>query len=49
MVMCEFQSGCQLDGAVIDQLDIGYGHIDGQVQLQGLDVLVHVASVGALT
>jgi hypothetical protein len=49
MIVCEFKSGSQLDGAVIDQLDIGDGHVDGQVQLQGLDVLVHVSSVGALT
>ncbi len=49
MVVCEFQSGSQLDGAVIDQLDVRYGYVDGQVQLQGLDVLVHVASVSALT
>ena len=38
----------QLDGHIIDHLDVGAGHIDRQIQVEPFDVAENVASIVVL-
>ena len=48
LVMCEVHALSQLDGHVVDHLDVGARHVDRQIQVQTFGVAENVASIVVL-
>ena len=48
IIVGKVETLCQLDGDIIDSLDVGAGHIDCQVEIQTLNVIEDVASIVVL-